>query len=56
MKKVCLSMFYSIRIGEVVFLKKIEKLEPSQDNTDQPLLLAPKILSFPKELELHLFS
>ena len=37
-------------------LKKIEESEPSQDDTDQPLLLAPKILPFPKELELHLFS
>jgi hypothetical protein len=36
--------------------KKIEEAEPSQDDTDQPLLLAPKILPFPKELELHLFS
>ena len=52
-------MFYSIRVGEEpdsVFLKKIEKSEPSQDDTDQLLLLAPKILPFPKELELHLFS
>lgn len=59
MKKIWLSMFYSIRVGEEpdsVFLKKIEKSEPSQDDTDQPLLLAPKILPFPKELELHLFS
>ena len=37
-------------------LKKIEEAEPSQDDTDQPPLLAPKILPFPKELELHLFS
>ncbi|MFQ6654652.1 hypothetical protein Gotur_025551 [Gossypium turneri] len=37
-------------------LKKIEKSELSQDDTDQPLLLAPKILPFSKELELHLFS
>jgi hypothetical protein len=36
-------------------LKKIEKSEPSQDDTDQPLLLVPKILPFLKELELHLF-
>jgi hypothetical protein len=43
MKKICLSMFYSIQVGE----------EP---NTDQPPLLAPKILSFPKKLEFHLFS
>lgn len=53
-------MFYSIRVGEEpdsVFLKKkIEKSEPSQNDTDQLLLLAPKILSFPKKLELHLFS
>ena len=53
-------MFYSIRVGEEpdsIFLKKkIEKSEPSQDDTDQPLPLAPKILPFPKELELHLFS
>ena len=59
MKKIWLSMFYSIRVGEEpdsVFLKKIEKSEPSQDDTDQLLLLAPKILPFPKELELHLFS
>ena len=51
-------MFYSIQVGEdpdSVFFK-IEKSEPSQDDTDQPLLLAPKILPFPKELELHLFS
>ena len=44
-------MFYSIRVGEEpdsVFLKKIEKSEPSQDDTDQLLLLAPKILPFPK--------
>ena len=56
MTKVCLSMFYSIRVGEAVFLKKIEKEKPSQDDTDQPLLLAPKILPLPKELEFHLFS
>ncbi|MFQ6629664.1 hypothetical protein Gotur_006796, partial [Gossypium turneri] len=37
-------------------LKKIEKSELSQYDTDQPLLLAPKILPFSKELELHLFS
>ena len=43
MKKIWLSMFYSIQVGE----------EP---DTDQPPLLAPKILPFPKELELHLFS
>jgi hypothetical protein len=58
MKKIWLSMFYSIQVGEdpdSVFFK-IEKSEPSQDDTDQPLLLAPKILPFPKELELHLFS
>ena len=36
--------------------KKIEEAEPSQDDTDQPLLLAPKILPFLKELEFHLFS
>ncbi|KAF6138352.1 hypothetical protein GIB67_030565, partial [Kingdonia uniflora] len=41
------------RLGSV---KKREEVEPSQDDTDQPLLLAPKILPFPKELELHLFS
>jgi len=41
------------RIG---ILKKIEKSEPSHDDTDQRLLLAPKILPFPKELELHFFS
>ena len=41
------------RLGIV---KKREEAEPSQDDTDQPLLLAPKILPFPKELELHLFS
>ena len=59
MKKIWLSMFYSIRVGEEtdsVFLKKIDKSEPSQDDTDQLLLLAPKILPFPKELEFHLFS
>jgi hypothetical protein len=42
MKKIWLSMFYSIWVGEEpdsVFLKKIEKSEPSQDYTDQPLLL-----------------
>ncbi len=43
MKKIWLSMFYSIRVGEEpdsIFLKKkIEKSEPSQDDTDQPLLL-----------------
>lgn len=58
MKKIWLSTFYSIRVGEEpdsVFLKKIEKSEPSQDDTDQLFLLAPKILPFPKELELHLF-
>jgi hypothetical protein len=43
MKKIWLSMFYSIQVGE----------EP---DTDQPPLLAPKILPFPKELEFHLFS
>ena len=37
-------------------LKKIKELEPSQDDTDQPLLLVPKILLFPKEMELHIFS
>ncbi|KAG8499170.1 hypothetical protein CXB51_005612 [Gossypium anomalum] len=37
-------------------LNQAEKSEPSQDDTDQPLLLAPKILPFPKELELDLFS
>ena len=37
-------------------LKKRGEAEPSQDDTDQPLLLAPKILPFPKELELHFFS
>ena len=37
-------------------LKKIEEAKPSQDDTDQPPLLAPNILPFPKELELHLFS
>lgn len=40
MKKIWLSMFYSIRVGEEpnsVFLKEAE---PSQDDTDQPLLLA----------------
>ncbi|MBA0637463.1 hypothetical protein Godav_029480, partial [Gossypium davidsonii] len=36
--------------------KKIDKLEPSQDDTVQPLFLTPKILQFLKELELHLFS
>ena len=48
MKKIWLSMFYSIQVGEdpdSVFFK-IEKSEPSQDDTDQPLLLAPKILPF----------
>jgi hypothetical protein len=43
MQKIWLSMFYSIQVGE----------EP---DTDQPPLLAPKILPFPKELEFHLFS
>ncbi|KAF6138384.1 hypothetical protein GIB67_037674 [Kingdonia uniflora] len=33
------------RLGSV---KKREEVEPSQDDTDQPLLLAPKILPFPK--------
>ncbi|KAB5511298.1 hypothetical protein DKX38_030093 (mitochondrion) [Salix brachista] len=50
--------FHHVKVGEdpdSVFFK-IEKSEPSQDDTDQPLLLAPKILPFPKELELHLFS
>lgn len=60
MKKIWLGMFYSIWVGEEpdsVFLKKkIEKSEPSQEDTDQLLLLAPKILPFPKKLELHLFS
>ncbi|KAL9411468.1 hypothetical protein AB3S75_045130 [Citrus x aurantiifolia] len=51
-----MNKFYSIQVGEAGILKKIEKSEPSQDDTDQPLLLAPKILPFPKELELHLFS
>ena len=59
MKKIWLSMFYSIRVREEpdsVFLKKKQRnSEPSQDDTDQLLLLAPKILPFPKELELHLF-
>lgn len=61
MKKIWLSMFYSIfdtgrRRPRLGILKKIEKSEPSQDDTDQPLLLAPKILPFSKELEFHLFS
>lgn len=54
MKKVCHVLFDTGRRSGI--LKKIEKSEPSQDDTDQPLLLAPKILPFPKELELHLFS
>ena len=37
-------------------LKKIDESEPSKDDTDQPLLLVPKILPFPKNLELHFFS
>lgn len=59
MKKIWLSVFYSIRVGEEpdpLLLKKIEETEPSQDDTDQPLCFAPKILPFPKELEFHLFS
>lgn len=61
MKKIWLSMFYSIRVGEepdpvLLIIKKIEEAEPSQDDTDQPLLLTPKILPFLKELEFHLFS
>jgi hypothetical protein len=39
-----------------VLLKKGEEAEPSQDDTDHPVLLAPRILPFPKELWLHLFS
>ncbi|KAF6136366.1 hypothetical protein GIB67_006201 [Kingdonia uniflora] len=37
-------------------VKKREEVEPSQDDTNQPLLHEPKILPFMKELELHLFS
>jgi hypothetical protein len=40
MKKIWLSVFYSIRVGEEpdpVLLKKIEEAEPSQDDMDQPL-------------------
>jgi hypothetical protein len=40
MKKIWLSVFYSIRVGEEpdpLLLKKIEETEPSQDDTDQPL-------------------
>ena len=44
------------RRTQLGILKKIEESEPSQDDTDQPLLLAPKLLPFPRELELHLFS
>lgn len=39
MKKIWLSVFYSIRVGEEtdpVLLKKIEEAEPSQDDMDQP--------------------
>jgi len=44
MKKIWLSMFYSLRVGEepdsvFLILKKIEKSELSQDDTDQPLFL-----------------
>jgi hypothetical protein len=43
MKKIFLSMFYSIRVGEepdsVLLKKKREEAEPSQDDTDQSLLL-----------------
>ena len=57
MKKIWLSMFYTGRKRtQLGIIKKIEKSEPSQDDTDQPLLLVPKILPFPKELELDLFS
>ena len=34
MKKIWLSMFYSIRVPRLGILKKIEKSEPSQDDTD----------------------
>ena len=37
-------------------LKKIEESELSQDDTNKPHLLAPNILPFSKELELHFFS
>ena len=47
-------MFYWILVGEepdsVLLKKKGKEAEPSQDDTDQPVLLAPKILPFPKEL------
>ena len=36
-------------------LKKIEESEPSQDDTDQPLLLAPKILPLPPSSESKVF-
>jgi hypothetical protein len=36
------------RLG--IVKKKAEEAEPSQDDTDQPVLIAPKILPFPKEL------
>ena len=44
MKKIFLSMFYSIRVGEepdsvLLKKKKREEAEPSQDDTDQSLLL-----------------
>lgn len=60
MKKILFSTFYSILVGEkpdpVLLQKKGEEAEPSQDDTDHSLLLAPKILPFLTELELHLFS
>jgi hypothetical protein len=60
MKKIWLSMFYLFDTGRrrtrLGILTKIEEAEPSQDDTDQPLLLAPKILPLPKELELHPLS
>jgi len=58
MKKILFSMFYSILVGEEpdsVLLKK----EGKQNQVKMiriTLLLAPKILPFPKELELHFFS
>lgn len=43
------------RITRTGIIKRIEETKPTQDDTDQHLLLAPKILSFLKELEFRVF-
>lgn len=60
MKKILFSMFYSILVGEepdsVLVKKEGKQNQVKMIRYGSPLLLAPKILPFPKELELHFFS